>query len=116
MKGIVRKLMVLAIVPLLAALASCARHAEDAPEEAGTVLFRIRIALSGNDSFASPAMVPLSRAGEELPASDIEKLNTLRIIILDGEGKVEVNEIWDLRSAPATIVTGNHRHRRTLQG
>lgn len=106
MMGTVKKLMVLVMVPMLAALASCVRSAEDAPEETGTVLFSIRIALSGNDSFASPAMAPLSRAGEELPASDIEKLNTLRIIILDGDGKVEVNEIWDLRSAPATIATG----------
>jgi hypothetical protein len=109
--GIIKKLMISAVVPLVVALASCTRPESVVQESAGSVLFNIRIALSGNDSFATPSMAEEgggagTRAGEELPVNDMEKLHTLRIIILDGEGKVEVNEIWDLTQAPAIGASG----------
>lgn len=98
--------MALAIAPLFVALASCTRPEPDTSDVTDTVLFSIRIALSGNDSFASPSMSALSRAGEQLPDNDMEKLHTLRIVILDGDGKVEANVIWDLTSAPAAVASG----------
>lgn len=40
------------------------------------------------------------------PESDDELLHSVRIIILDGEGHVEHNTLWDLTSDPAVLASG----------
>ena len=113
--GIIKKLMISAVVPLVVALASCTRPESVVQESAGSVLFNIRIALWA----MTPLLLRRWRRRVEEPAHGPARNSPsttwrnsipLRIIILDGEGKVEVNEIWDL--TPGSPPSGL---RRTFQ-
>lgn len=71
------------------------------------VLLSIKINLSNTDSSTSMA----TRTGEEYEpdkwaANDLEKMHTVRVIILNSAGFVEHNSLWDLTAAPDIKATG----------
>ena len=102
-----------ALAALLALTVCCWSCASEGDEPRGgnddVALLSIRINLA---NAASPAAAfPASRAGEEyepdkLPANDLEKMHTVRIIIIDSSGKVEHNSLWDLTASPDIVATG----------
>ncbi len=105
-----------AAATLVAVAAACSHPSfgeDPAPppsgKEPGVTNLTINISLtspSGNPYFPSETGHE-SRTGEELAANQAEKLHTVRIIILDSEGFVEHNTLWDLTADPAVKATGN---------
>lgn len=80
-------------------MSACSGERYNEPEVPDSVMLTIRVKLSGNN--------PYSRAvGDEYEpdkeAQDGEKMQTLRIIILDQNGVVEHNSLWDAWSQPVT--------------
>lgn len=105
-----------AAVTIAVAATGCAHSSfreEPVPEpprkEPGITNLTIHISLSspqGNPYFPSETAAE-SRAGEELAANQAEKLHTVRVIIVDGEGYVEHNTLWDLTADPAVLASGD---------
>lgn len=92
------------LAAVLTLCASCSRSGDEPtppPSGPGTAMLHIQIALANpaGPSRANPADDPL-------PADDGEKMQLLRIIILDGNGYAEHNSLWDLRSAPDITAAG----------
>lgn len=81
--------------PVLAAViaAGCSDRAVTGEPSAGTAMLNIR--LSDGTS-----------RGDADPANDGERIQTLRIIVLDGDGFAEHNTLRDLRTNPAMLVSG----------
>lgn len=75
---------------------SCRSGRDDDPGTGiATLRLRIELEIPGQ-----------STRGDSDPANDGERMHTLRIIIVDGDGYVEHNSVWDLRANPAIAVTG----------
>ncbi len=98
MKKIFHTLLLLATAVITAGgMSACSGERYNEPEVPDSVMLTIRVKLSGNN--------PYSRAvGDEYEpdkeAKDGEKMHTLRIIILDQNGVVEHNSLWDAWSQP----------------
>ncbi len=100
MKKIFHTLLLWATAVITAGgMSACSGERYNEPEVPDSVMLTIRVKLSGNN--------PYSRAvGDEYEpdkeAKDGEKMHTLRIIILDQNGVVEHNSLWDAWSQPVT--------------
>ncbi len=94
--------------------AACSRVPEggepDVPENMTTAILTVRLSLSGAGAVTSShnddMRLTQSRAGEDQADGSDEMLHTVRIIILDGDGYVEHNTLWDLTADPAVIASG----------
>lgn len=75
----------------------------DGPETAATAILHLRVNLANSRQGSRAAD---GYEADRLPADDGEKMQTLRIIILDGRGNAEHNSLWDLRAAPDVTATG----------
>lgn len=100
MKKIFHTLLLWAAAVITASgTAACSGEPYNEPDVPDSVMLTIRVKLSANN--------PYSRAvGDEYEpdkeAQDGEKMHTLRIIILDQNGVVEHNSLWDAWSQPVT--------------
>lgn len=97
------------LIATVALTAAACRHANDEPgiePSSPTTMLDINLKLVGQGTPPSP-FTRASRAGEELPANADELLHSVRVIILDQNGGVEHNSLWDAESSPAQIVTGS---------
>lgn len=110
-KTLIRQLsIVTAVIASLTAATGCSHDDLDIIDKgnAQTAVLTLRINLNNPDM----ASVAHSRAtGDEyepdkLPASNGEKMHTVRIIIADADGFVEHNTLWDLTTAPDIVATG----------
>lgn len=86
----------------LAVLTGCSDSGSDGPAADISVLhLRIRLGSTSRSRAAGDEYEP-----DKLPASDSEKMQSLRIIILDKNLRVEHNTLWDLSSAPDVTFVG----------
>lgn len=89
-------------------LAGCSSDKEDFPD-AGMAVLSIRVSLHGGYEGLDSHM-PRVRASiyepDKFASHDMEKMHSLRVVILDSDGAVEHNTLWDLTAAPAEYVSG----------
>ena len=101
--------MVAAIISLMICCWSCASESDEPGGNDGMTILSIRINLA--NAISPSAEMPGLRAGEEydsdkLPANELEKMHTVRIIIINSSGMVEHNSLWDLTASPDIVATG----------
>lgn len=101
----------IAAIIAMATLAGCSNDDSvqpSAPEDDGIAILSLKInLLQSQPGLSSHA----TRVGEEYEsdkwaANDGEKMHTVRVIILNSDGFVEHNSLWDLTSAPDVTATG----------
>lgn len=88
--------------------AGCSSDRKEAPERETAVL-SIRVTLHDDVPAGHPGKSP-NRAGEyeadKFSANDMEKMHTLRIIIIGSDNTVEHNTLWDMTGSPGEFVSG----------
>lgn len=100
-----KHLCILLMTAMLACmLPSCSSKA-DSPAQDETVMLRLRIKLQRPEGAPSRATGD-EYEGDKQPVSDDERMSTVRIIIVDQDGYVEHNTVWDLTARPDIIATG----------
>lgn len=89
--SLIHRILLLITSVLLAGAVSCTDSRFDVPGGSATSMLVLRVNLAGGT---------MSRAQEadKEAANDGEKINTLRVIILDGDKRVEHNSLWTLDS------------------
>lgn len=97
-----------AVIVMMMACVSCASEKEE-PRDSDMAILSIRINLA--NAVSPAAEMPPTRVGEEyepdkFPANDLEKMHTVRIIIVDSSGTVEHNSLWNLAVSPDVTATG----------
>lgn len=92
------------LTAVMLTVATACSHSDDSgsdePTAPLTAILHLRVSLgeTGGAVGRAPA--------DELPADDGEKMHTVRIIITDPQGYTEHNSLWDLRSNPAILASG----------
>lgn len=97
------KIRILSLVTAMLALLACSSCSDSSTEllvetDNATSLLNLRIRLARST-------YSLRAPGDELPANDGEKMQTLRIMVLNGSSQVEYNNLFDL-NAPAVEDVG----------
>lgn len=99
---------VLIAVILSFVLSGCSSDRKDSPR-AETAVLSIRVTLH-DDIPSGPFRMHDTRAGEydadKFAANYMEKMHTLRVIIISADNTVEHNTLWDFTSSPAEHVSG----------
>lgn len=98
------------VICLTSVFSSCKQESDDpAVGNDSSAILTIRI--NPGDAMNPAYRTPSTRTGEEYepdkwPANDKEKMHTVRIMIINSDGIVEHNSLWDLTISPDIVAMG----------